>query len=134
MEVATQTGGRTGTLITEEVLDGKIFSGGWQQTSERLEVHNPATGEHLASVGSAGRDDVLRASKLAAEAQSGWAATPGPERAALLQAAAGALEGGREGCEWWVVHEGGGVTQKAALEVGEAEKELRAAAALTAQP
>ena len=33
MEVATQTGGRTGTLITEEVLDGKIFSGGWQQTS-----------------------------------------------------------------------------------------------------
>lgn len=78
MEVATQTGGRTGTLITEEVLDGKIFSGGWQQTSERVEVHNPATGEHLASVGSAGRDDVLRASKLAAEAQPGWAATPAP--------------------------------------------------------
>ena len=50
MEVATQTEVRTGTLITEEILDGKIFSGGWRQTSERLEVHNPATDEHLASV------------------------------------------------------------------------------------
>ena len=78
MEVATQSGARTGSLISEEVLDGKIYSGGWQQTSERLEVHNPATDEHLASVGSATRDDVLKASKLAAEAQPGWAATPGP--------------------------------------------------------
>ncbi|MGA9635521.1 MAG: hypothetical protein WBQ41_09845, partial [Solirubrobacterales bacterium] len=69
MEIATQAGPRTGNLITEDVLDGKIFSGGWRETSERLEVHNPATDEHLASVGSAGRDDVLRASKLAAEAQ-----------------------------------------------------------------
>ena len=54
MEVATQSRPRTGTLITEDILDGKIFSGGWRQTSERLEVHNPATDEHLASVGSAG--------------------------------------------------------------------------------
>jgi hypothetical protein len=66
MEVATQTEVRTGTLITDEVLDGKIYSGGWQQTSDRLDVHNPATDEHLASVGSAARDDVLKASKLAA--------------------------------------------------------------------
>lgn len=133
MEAATQTGARTGALITDEVLDGRIFSGGWQRTSERLEVHNPATGEHLASVGSAGRDDVLRASALAAEAQPGWAATPGPERAALLQAAAEALESAREECEWWLVHEGGSIPQKAAFEVGEAEKELRAAGALTSQ-
>src|SRR5215208_4336827 len=134
MEVATQTTVPAGTLITEETLDGRIYSGGWQGTSERLEVHNPATGEHLASVGSAGRDDVLRASKLAAEAQPGWAATPGPERAALLHATADALENAREEIEWWLIHEGGGVPQKAAFEVGEAEKELRAAGALTAQP
>ena len=134
MEVATQSGPRTGDLITEDVLDGKIFSGGWRETSERLEVHNPATDEHLASVGSAGRDDVMRASKLAAEAQPAWAATPGPERAAILSAAADALESAREECEWWLIHEGGGVPQKAAFEVGEAEKELRAAGALTSGP
>src|SRR4051812_32578461 len=113
MEVATQTGAGTGSLITDEVLDGKIYSGGWQQTSERLEVHNPATGEQLASVGSAGRDDVLRASKLAAEAQVEWAAPPGPERARLLNATADALESARDECEWWLIREGGGVPQKA---------------------
>jgi benzaldehyde dehydrogenase (NAD) len=134
MEVATQTEVPAGTLITEETLDGRIYSGGWQGTSERLEVHNPATDEHLASVGSAGRDDVFRASKLAAEAQPEWAATPGPEKAAILHAAADALENGREECEWWLVNEGGGVPQKAAFEVGEAKKELRAAAALTSMP
>jgi benzaldehyde dehydrogenase (NAD) len=134
MEVATQTGARTGTLITGEVLDGKIYSGGWRQTGERLEVHNPATDEHLASVGSSSRDDVLQASKLAAEAQVDWAATPGPERARLLHACADALESAREEIEWWLINEGGGVPQKAAFEVGEAEKELRAAAALTSMP
>jgi benzaldehyde dehydrogenase (NAD) len=134
MEVATQTEVRTGTLITDEVLDGKIYSGGWQQTSDRLDVHNPATDEHLASVGSAARDDVLKASKLAAEAQPAWAATPGPERAAILNATADALESAHEEIEWWLVHEGGGVPQKAAFEVGEAVKELRAAGALTAGP
>ncbi len=134
MEVATQTEVPMGPLMTAEVLDGNIFSGGWRQTGERLEVHNPATDEHLASVGSAGRDDVMRASKLAAEAQPGWAATPGPERAAILRAAADALENAHEEIEWWLVHEGGGVPQKAAFEVGEAKKELREAAALTALP
>ena len=134
MEVATQSGARTGTLITEEVLDGKIFSGGWRETGDRLDVHNPATDEHLASVGNSARDDVLKASKLAAEAQVGWAATPGPERAKLLHAAADALEGAREEIEWWLINEGGGVPQKAAFEVGEAAKELRAAAALTSMP
>ncbi|HEY1237411.1 MAG TPA: benzaldehyde dehydrogenase [Solirubrobacterales bacterium] len=134
MEVATQTEVRTGTLITDEILDGKIYSEGWQQTSERLEVHNPATDEHLASVGSAARDDVLKASKLAAEAQAEWAVTPGPERAAILNATAEALENAHEEIEWWLVHEGGGVPQKAAFEVGEAAKELRAAGALTTGP
>ena len=38
MEAATQTEVRTGTLITEEILDGKIFSGGWRQTSERTDA------------------------------------------------------------------------------------------------
>src|SRR4051794_4986380 len=134
MEGATQSGARTGTLITEEVLDGKIFSGGWRETGDRLDVHNPATDEHLASVGNSARDDVLKASKLAAEAQPEWAATPGPERAKLLHAAADALESAHEEIEWWLINEGGGVPQKAAFEVGEAAKELRAAAALTSMP
>src|SRR3954454_20701364 len=134
MEVATQSGARTGTLITDEVLDGKIYSGGWRQTGERLEVHNPATDEHLASVGSSSRDDVFKASTLAAEAQVEWAATPGPDRARLLHACADALESGRDEIAWWLINEGGGVPQKAAFEVGEASKELRAAAALTSMP
>jgi benzaldehyde dehydrogenase (NAD) len=133
MEVATQTEVPTGTLITPEVLDGNIFSGGWRQTGERLEVHNPATDEHLASVGNAARDDVFRASKLAAEAQPGWAATPGPERAAILRAAAYALERHRDEILDRLVTETGVFPGGAAHQLGETEKELREAAALTSR-
>ena len=54
---------------------------------------------------------------------------PGPRAGGILHATADALESAREEIEWWLVHEGGGVPQKAAFEVGEAEKELREAAA-----
>jgi len=48
-------------------------------------VTNPATGEALAELPDAGREDVWRAVDGAAEAFPGWAATPALERARILR-------------------------------------------------
>ena len=58
---------------------------------ERLESHNPATGELLGHVSIAGPEDVDAAVLAAREAQPRWAATSAAERARILRRAAGIL-------------------------------------------
>jgi benzaldehyde dehydrogenase (NAD) len=128
MAVAT---GSTSALFDAGQLDGRIFSGGWKEVSGRLPVDEPATGEILAEVGNAGRDDVFEAAKHAAAAQREWAAMPGRERAAVLLAAADALEHHRDEAERWIVREGGSIPPKAHFEVDFTQSELREAATLT---
>jgi benzaldehyde dehydrogenase (NAD) len=130
MAVATQAG----TLFSEDQLDGRVYSGGWREVAGRLEVEEKATGERIAEVGEAGREDVFDAAKRAADAQPGWAATPGPERAAILHAAADALERHRDEIVDRLVRETGVFPGGAAHQLGETQKELREAAALTARP
>src|ERR671923_28296 len=57
--------------------------GAWTdaETSDRLEVTNPATGEMMAEVPLSGAGDVDRAVRAAREAFPGWRATPPLERA-----------------------------------------------------
>jgi benzaldehyde dehydrogenase (NAD) len=133
MEAATEIERLTGTLIGEEHLDGRVYSGGWKQVSDRLEDNEPATGEQLAEVGSANRDEIFDAAKQAAEAQPAWAAMAGPERAAILHAAADVLESYRDQAERWLVRETGVFAGGAAHQVGETQKELREAASLTSR-
>jgi benzaldehyde dehydrogenase (NAD) len=130
MAVATEAS----TLFSEDQLDGRIYSGGWKQVPGRLEVEEKATGEPLAEVGEASRDDVLDAAKRAAAAQPGWAATPGPERAAILHGAADALELHRDEILERLPRETGLFPGGAAHQLGETQKELREAAALTSRP
>jgi benzaldehyde dehydrogenase (NAD) len=120
----------TGSLFTDGQLDGRIFSGGWTQVSERLAVDEPATGETLAEVGSASRDDVLGAATQAAAAQAEWAATPHPERSKIMHAAAAALESHREEAERWLIREGGKIPPVANFEVNFVASELREAGSL----
>jgi benzaldehyde dehydrogenase (NAD) len=122
------------TLFGNDELGGRIYSSGWQQVPGRLEVEEPATGETLAEVGAATRDDVFEAATKAAAAQPAWAATSARERAAMLHSAADALERHREEIEGWVIREGGGAPAKANFEVSETQKELRDATALTSRP
>ena len=131
MAVATET---TTGLFSEEQLEGRVYSGGWKQVSERLEVDEKATGERLAEVGLAGRDEVFEAAKQAAAAQPDWAATPGPERAAILHGAADALERHRDEILDRLMRETGVFGGGAAHQLGETQKELREAAALTSRP
>ena len=106
--------GYPGKDTTLTLLDGadwnsKIFSNGWTSAQG-----GPTPG--------------------ARAAQPEWAATIGPERAALMRRAARVLEDNHEEFETWLVREGGAVPGKAAFEVQLVLGELWEAAALPTQP
>lgn len=77
----------------ERLLSGlptELFLGGrWcaSVSGDRLEVVNPATGEPIAEVASAGPDDGTLALDSAVSAAGGWARTPGRLRAEILRRA-----------------------------------------------
>jgi benzaldehyde dehydrogenase (NAD) len=118
-------------LITDEVLDGRLYSSGWVKASQRITVTEPATGETLAEVGGATPDDVFRAATAAAAAQPAWAETDPYERSRILLAAADALERHSDEIRDWIVREGGSIPPKGEVEVVNGAKELREAASLT---
>jgi benzaldehyde dehydrogenase (NAD) len=123
------------TLLNGSDWNSKIFSGGWRSAEGgTLQTVEPATGEVLAEVGLASKADVAEAAGRARAAQPAWAATTGPERAALIRRAARVLEDNHEEFETWLVREGGAVPGKAAFEVQLVLGELWEAAALPTQP
>src|ERR1700691_6289692 len=124
------------TMLEAVDWSGKIFTGSWTpaQGSGTLTSIEPATGQTLAEVGLAGKDDVAASAKQARAAQPAWAATPGHERAALIRNVARVLEDNRAEFETWLVREGGAVPGKAAFEGGLVLGELWEAAALPTQP
>lgn len=123
------------SLLDGAPWQGRIFSDGWVAGGAGdTAATEPATGAELGRVGLADGGDVTAAALLAKEAQREWAATPGPERAAVLRRAAQVLEAGRAEVERWLVREGGAVPAKAAFEIDLVLGELWEAAALPTQP
>lgn len=121
----------TTALLTDEVLDGRIFSGGWVTTSDRLASTEPATGHTLAEVGSAGAAEVSAAATAAAAAQPAWAATDPYDRSAILLKAAAVLEDHADEIGAWLTREGGGTTPKSEHEIRVTGLELKEAATIT---
>ena len=117
-------------LFGPEILDGKLYSGGWTAAGERLVTREPATGETLAEVGAAGPDDVRRAAQAAAEAQPAWGGADPHERAAVLLRAAEVLQANADELVSWIIRETGSIPPKADFEIDLATSELREAAAL----
>ena len=123
------------TLLDGADWNSKIFSNGWiTAQGGTVQTMEPATGEVLAEIGLANQGDVAEAAQRARAAQPGWAATIGPERAALMRQAARVLEDNRAEFETWLVREGGAVPGKAAFEVQLVLGELWEAASLPTQP
>ena len=123
------------TLLDGADWNSKIFSNGWiTAQGGTVQTIEPATGEVLAEIGLANKGDVTEAAQRARAAQPEWAATIGPERAALMRQAARVLEDNRAEFETWLVREGGAVPGKAAFEVQLVLGELWEAAALPTQP
>lgn len=77
-----------------QVKDAFFIAGRWvpAQGTDPLFVVNPATEEQIASVPAGTEEDVDRAVAAARAAFPAWSATPAEQRAALLNAAADALE------------------------------------------
>lgn len=68
-------------LLKEDCLIG----GKWRKTADRFEVFNPATGEVIANVASAGTEEIREAIQIAGDAFRGFAGMMARERARLLE-------------------------------------------------
>jgi succinate-semialdehyde dehydrogenase / glutarate-semialdehyde dehydrogenase len=77
------------TRLLESVPDGLFIGGEWAPaiSGATLKVYDPATGEMIKTIASAGVDDGAAAMDAAVNAASDWASTPPRERAELLRRA-----------------------------------------------
>lgn len=116
-------------------LQGLIFSDGWRIPSggER-EVHNPADGSRVGTIGLGDPADVDRACGTAAGAQRQWGLGPATHRKQVLLAAAAALAEARAEVVSTLIAETGSTRGKAEQEVTKSLDELTAAASLTEHP
>jgi benzaldehyde dehydrogenase (NAD) len=122
-------------FLDQSTWKGKIFAEGWSPGSggDRAVVE-PATGDELGRIGTAGPDDVARAASRAAEAQGAWAATGYQQRAAILRRAGALFEEHAEEIQGWIVRETGAIPPKAELETWFAASTCFEAAGLTSLP
>jgi benzaldehyde dehydrogenase (NAD) len=121
--------------MDSRVWSGKIFDGDWvTPEGGEIPVIEPATGASLGSIGRAGKADVERAAKRAAEAQVEWARASFLQRAEVLRRAA-SLWGEQAGeIQEWLMREGGQAAGMAGFQLHVATQECYAAAALAGEP
>jgi benzaldehyde dehydrogenase (NAD) len=121
-------------LLSEQEWTGKIFSDGWVDAPETIEIIEPATGEVLGIAGVANAASVAAATKSAARAQREWAALPMAERVAVITRAAELLESHRAEITGWMVRESGAIPPKVEHEIGASIGQLSEAASLIQFP
>lgn len=114
---------------------GKVFLGEWVDGSGgTAPVVEPATGNPLATIGIASREDVDEAVSRASVAQRAWAALPFDKRAAIFHEAARLLKTRAARFIDWNVRECGSIVPKAQWELDATYEQLLMAAALPMQP
>ena len=122
-------------LAPADVWRDKIYSNGWRTGSAgTIPVTEKATGAELGSIGCASTADVSAAAAIAKDAQSAWAARPGPQRGDILREVVRLLQVHREEIALQIVRETGSIRQKGQMEVQMAIREILEAAALGSQP
>ncbi len=121
-------------LGDEETWTGRIFSDGWTDAPETIEVTEPATGDVIATAGIADAEAVGRAAASAARAQRDWAATPISERVAVVRRAAELLERHRPEITGWMIRETGAIPPKADQEISASIGQFEIAASLISHP
>ncbi|MCQ1781297.1 benzaldehyde dehydrogenase [Neorhizobium galegae] len=118
-------------FLQSDRWDGLAFFSGWQATAAgTLNVTDPATGLHVATVGFGGPADIARAAREAKAAQKSWAETLAGERARILSRAADLLEKHGEELAPWIMRESGSIHAKAMIEVEHGALFIRHAATL----
>jgi benzaldehyde dehydrogenase (NAD) len=113
----------------------KVFLGEWVDGSGgTAPVVEPATGNPLATIGIASREDVDEAVSRASVAQRAWAALPFDKRTAIFHEAARLLKTRAARFIDWNVRECGSIVPKAQWELDATYEQLLMAAALPMQP
>jgi benzaldehyde dehydrogenase (NAD) len=112
-----------------------VFLGEWADGGGgTAPVVEPATGNPLATIGIASREDVDEAVSRASVAQRAWAALPFDKRAAIFHEAARLLKTRAARFIDWNVRECGSIVPKAQWELDATYEQLLMAAALPMQP
>jgi benzaldehyde dehydrogenase (NAD) len=106
------------TFFEQQTWDGRTYLGGWVTAASSADVVSPSTGEVIARVGITSPEEVAQAAATAAAAQRDWAATPAPERAAVLRRAAQLIDDHADVLAGWLQTEAGSAPGKAAFEAG----------------
>jgi benzaldehyde dehydrogenase (NAD) len=123
------------SLLDSSIWQGKAFSSGWREAGGgTAPVIEPATGNHLGTVGIAAPADVASASAAAAAAQPAWAATPYTQRAAILRKAGDIWLAHAAEIEDWNVRESGKIPPAAQFETHVATEEVFEASTLPGRP
>ena len=119
-------------LMDASLWSGKIFVGGqWVEAyGGDYAVIEPATGNELARMGNPTTDDVTTAAASAAAAQTAWAATPYPVRAAVLRKAGDLWAEYADEISWWNIREVGTIPPMAGFALHVAAQECYEAASL----
>jgi benzaldehyde dehydrogenase (NAD) len=110
-----------------------IFSGGWHESPETLDVTSPATGAVIGRVGMANAAMAAQAAAKAAAAQKAWAATSYEDRARIFRKAAGLLEERMQVYAGWIMQESGSGFGKAMFEISVTIRCLYEASAMPSQ-
>ncbi|MET0522450.1 MAG: aldehyde dehydrogenase family protein [Jiangellaceae bacterium] len=122
-------------LLEGSDWQGQIYSGGWRQGSgDTISVVSPATGEEIATVGSATTADVAKAAAVAADAQREWAALPYTDRAAILRRAGDLWHSNAEEITGWLMRETGAIGPFGGFEITTSAEECYEAAGLASAP
>jgi acyl-CoA reductase-like NAD-dependent aldehyde dehydrogenase len=110
----------TGTESSATATDARMLIAGERVEGEgpSLAVENPATEEELASLGTAGEDQVAAAVAAARDAQRGWERTPAVERGEALHEVAARLRACADELAELMTLEGGKPLVENADEVG----------------
>src|SRR5262245_57067262 len=120
------------SLLDEARWRGQVdLDGEWAATAGgEYPVIEPATGATLSSLGKPTTADVERAVHSAAAAHPGWAATPYPQRAAVLRKAGELWSQYADEIRWWNIREVGAIAGIADFSLHVAEQECFEASAL----
>ncbi|MFE4664646.1 benzaldehyde dehydrogenase [Streptomyces sp. NPDC056716] len=122
------------SLLSDRQWQGKIFVNTWVDGADSRDIVEPATGDVLGSLGLGSPDDMLRAAREAARAQSAWAARPPQDRAEVLRRAGDLWREHADDVASWLVREAGSIPAKAQLETESAAQLCYEAAALATHP
>lgn len=121
-------------MYADSTWRNRLYSDGWRETGQYLDVIEPAKEAVLTRVAQAVPADVAAAAASARRAQVEWAARSVEERQAVLLRAAALLVETADQAAPWIMRESGSVEAKARVELEHASGFVRHAGAMLSKP